>query len=74
MDRLTGRMLDTVNEGVAGLPIPVLANIGRRLLMATDTPGAYRVGQMIMELIEINRMYSRGSLEPVTISELTPCQ
>lgn len=57
-EELTLAMVAILNEGVAGIPVPDLRNLASGILMAKGTPGALRVGNMLLELIALNQRYS----------------
>ncbi len=55
---LTLRMLATVNDGVAGIPVPELRSFANGLLMVKDNLAAKRIGNMLLELVQLNEQYT----------------
>lgn len=69
-DQLTHRMLDILNYGVAGVAIADLKRLANGLLI-TDTPGAARVGRMLLDLANLNLEYSASmEIDPKLIVPL----
>jgi len=55
---LTERMLDLLNEGVAGCAIPELLAVAHGMLMVNNNRAARKVGLMLIEMVRLNQEYT----------------
>jgi len=64
---LTERMLDLLNEGVAGCAIPELTAVAQGMLMVPNNRAARKVGMMLIEMIKLNQEYTaENGTDPLT--------
>ena len=71
-EEVTLKLLEVVNEGMAGIPVKDLHTLGIWMLAHKELPGAERIGEMFFSIIRLNLEYTR-SLErsPLILSELS---
>jgi len=55
---LTERMLDLLNEGVAGCAIHELVAVAQGMMMVTNNQAARKVGMMLIEMVRLNQEYT----------------
>jgi len=55
---LTERMLDLLNEGVAGCAIPELLAVAHGMMMVKNNRAARKVGMMLIEMVRLNQEYT----------------
>jgi len=70
---VTEKMLEILNQGVAGIAIPDLQNIANGLLMAKGRiPGALAIGNMLLAMIALNQDYKiQGPADSLVLPEWT---
>lgn len=59
-DEATQGMLAILNEGVANLKMDDLTILANGLLMAKNTPGALQIGNMLHQMVALNKLYSES--------------
>jgi len=69
-EEVTLRLLEVVNDGMAGLPIEDLRNLGIWMLAHKELRGADRIGEMFFKMIRLNQEYTKSTqLRPLRLTE-----
>jgi len=59
-EEVTLKLLEVVNQGMAGLRVEELRTLGIWMLAHKELPGAARIGEMFFAMIRLNVEYSRS--------------
>lgn len=70
-EEVTLKLLEVVNEGMAGIPVKDLHTLGIWMLAHKELPGAERIGEMFFSMIKLNLEYTRSlEINPLSFSGL----
>jgi len=71
-EEVTLKLLEVVNEGMAGIPVKDLHTLGVWMLSHKELPGAERIGEMFFSMIKLNLEYTRSlEIDPLKLSKLS---
>jgi len=68
-EEVTLKLLEVVNQGMAGLAIRDLHGLGLWMLANKNLPGAERIGNMFFEMIALNVEYSSENQRSIVVPE-----